>query len=166
MLNLGLLPSEQQTNIALASGVNPGTDIDDVSLETSAVAHVFKGHGNTKVEASRGQRPIEPSDFARLPQLIQFPDSVDATDPAPGKPPRFQYRKSFGLETLVAIFEMRTNRQRFALVTMWVEKSGAFPASRFWTYIQPICSCQYPRQQREDNHDRDQSQYRYNHVGA
>lgn len=166
MLTLGLQPSEQQTNIALASGVNPDTDIDDVSVETSAVAHVFKGHGNTKVEASRGQRPIEPSGFARRPQLIQFPDSVDATDPAPGKPPRFQYRKSFGLETLVAIFELRTNRRRFALVAMWVETSGAFPASTSWTYIQPICSGQYQPQQRKDNHDRDHSQYRYDHVGA
>lgn len=103
--------------------------LQDIAVDAAAVRHAFRRHGDEVVERRRGQRALQATDFGRLPQLVDAPDSVVSAETAPGRGPRLRFARHFGDERLVALFEARTGRRRIMLVTMWVERVGAPPTA-------------------------------------
>ena len=122
---LGLVPEAHLRQMADAGPIRPA--LYDYVVDASAVRHVFARHADAGVEASRGQRVVEPGDFARLAVLLNAPDAIEPAgiDRALGQ--TFRFSKRFGAETLVALFEVRARRRRLALVTMWVETRAGTP---------------------------------------
>lgn len=45
-------------------------------IDSSAINHILKNHGNSKREQARGQIAIDKYDIANLPEIIQNPDTV------------------------------------------------------------------------------------------
>ena len=90
----------------------------DFAIDASAVLHVNRNHGSDASEAKRGQRAVEASDYARLPQMISTPDLVEDAGLSDIARPLVRYTKAFGKETWVAAFEVRNKRKTLALQTL------------------------------------------------
>ena len=86
------------------------------SVDTSAINHVLKKHG-------RDPRPITPDDISQLPRIMESPGAITDHRIERGLH-RIEYTKQYNGE-LIVIEEVRTGRDRLALVTMY--KKGARP---------------------------------------
>ena len=68
----------------LAAAIKEGTGLNleghNVTLRADNVRKIFKSHGNSATEAPRGQRPVEISDFLKIPQVIGEPDGINLSD--------------------------------------------------------------------------------------
>lgn len=124
---LGLVPDLQRQKIFDLVEREDGPSLYDFVVDQSAIRHVLSRHTNAKIEASRGQRIVEPDDFARLGILLNDPDRIDRGDPTLGHPAVIRIEKQFGAERMIAIFEVRPGRRRIALVSMWVEVNAGAP---------------------------------------
>lgn len=122
MKTLGLLTSDQIADVLRLTG-GDATGFDWV-LDPSAIRHILKRHGPGAPEASRGQRPVDYADFARLLALLADPDSIDRAD-GQAPLPRLELRKRFPGGTMTALFELRRKTRRLSLVTMWVARPPA-----------------------------------------
>jgi len=74
--------------------------------------HIADGHGDPAMEGLRGQRPVTPRDYARLPELLNVPERVwlDKKE--------VLFEKSFGDERQIAVFEQLTKRRMLNLKSM------------------------------------------------
>lgn len=123
---LGLLTTRQRAELG-----ELGEDLVgfDFALDRSAVEHIRRKHGEEGRERSRGQRAIVAGDYARLPQLIEKPNSVEVIEPSASGHPQVRYTRRFSDgEQMVAVFEVRRQRRSLALQSMWVRSGGAPPA--------------------------------------
>lgn len=66
---------------ALAAEIMNETGYDlrgkNVTLRADNVRKIFKDHGQERTEAPRGQRPVTVEDFAKIPDVIGNPDSIE-----------------------------------------------------------------------------------------
>lgn len=65
-------------NEALSLNERTGLDLQPGlihSVDSHAIAHIIKNHGNAKTEALRGQLPITAEDVAMIPEIIRSPDT-------------------------------------------------------------------------------------------
>jgi hypothetical protein len=95
----------------------------DYALDKSTVEHVQKKHGDPKVEEKRGQRAVTAQDYARLPDLLNTPDSVEDGGQSDVGAPVLRYAKVFNGELYTAAFEVRKGRKMLALQSLWIRKS-------------------------------------------
>ena len=53
-------------------------DFSDLTHEITSYFenHCIRRHGNTKIEKARGQLPVTPADFDRIPSIVKSPDCV------------------------------------------------------------------------------------------
>lgn len=92
----------------------------DYALDASGIRHVQDGHGNALVEALRGQRAVTAEDYARLPELLNAPDSmVYAGLSKRAKRPLIKAIKLIDGVEYVVIFEVRTGRKMLTLETYY-----------------------------------------------
>lgn len=92
----------------------------DYVVDRSAVRHVMKEHGVEAVERARGQRAVMAADFARLPEILNNPDSVEDAGLSDIGRRSVRLVKTTGDERFTAIFEVRPSRRSLALLTMFV----------------------------------------------
>jgi len=137
--SLGLVTEKLAANIramadaAAKSGLSPTqvksleavTGRFDFSFDVSAVMDTNTQHGNARTELTRGQRAIDPSDYAMLLQVLSAPDSVDfAGAGAITAQPLVRFVKRFkNNEEVQAVFEPRKGRKTMALVTFFVRRA-------------------------------------------
>lgn len=119
---LGLLTVSDAATVKKVSGNDVA--LFDYALDANAIGHVRGTHGDAKAEQSRGQRAVTAADYARLPQMLNAPDSVEDAGLTDIGRPGVKMTKRFGDETLVAIFEVRTGRRMLVPVTMYVRKKN------------------------------------------
>ncbi len=124
---LGLISNVDLSAIFALLGQSQPADLYDFVLGQSAARHIFDRHGNAKIELSRGQRVVSPSDFGLLPLIVSKPDSIRRAKGRSGQAPVVEYSKVINGERHVVLFEVLTRRRRLSLLTMWVEKVGASP---------------------------------------
>lgn len=116
---LGLLTSPQAARVQALKSVDVARF--DYTLDRFGPQHVRDHHGNEAIEARRGQRAVSASDYARLPAVLNTPDAIeDAGSSKSTSRPLVLYRKRFGSEELVAVFELRKQRRMLALETLYI----------------------------------------------
>ena len=123
---LGLVESTQVEDIERASGAKIGVDLYDYIVDESAVRHVMRRHSNAAIETSRGQRAVTPMDFGRVGEVVNDPDLITEGTHPNTQAPVIRMEKQIGTDRFVVLFQMRQQRRRLALLSMWVE-AGASP---------------------------------------
>ena len=116
---ISLISNEQITDLRLA-----GVDITDEwvhSIETSAIIHVKKQHGNSHLELKKGQIAITDDDLKKIPEILDSYDSVKKSD----SPSRSTgntiiiYQKTYEDGTIYYLEEKRDGRKSLAFHTMY-----------------------------------------------
>lgn len=117
---LGLLTSE---DVAQVAAIKDGLEVAgyDYAIDPSTVLKIHKDHGDVATEARRGQRAVTGADYARLPDVLNAPDSIEDAGAAwKTARPVIKITQRFGPEELVTIWEVRGQRKMLALQSMWV----------------------------------------------
>jgi len=94
-------------------------------MDGSAVRHVLNRHGDAATEQSRGQLPIGPDDFDKIPDVIRSPDRIVLGTKTKGKRDQIGYIKRLADGTTLYLEEVRTGRKALATVSM-----RKYPAAR------------------------------------
>jgi GMP synthase (glutamine-hydrolysing) B subunit/GMP synthase (glutamine-hydrolysing) A subunit len=97
-----------------------GFDLHDYqhAIDTSAVRHIFKHHGNEAIEKSRGQIVIKPVDFQKIPEILQSPDVlVFGTISKLGKE-QIVYLKTLEDNSTLYLEEIRNGNKELCTVSM------------------------------------------------
>lgn len=110
---LGLLTARDAAAVKDFKGLD--VSLYDYALDASAIG---------EAEASGGQRAVTAADYARLPQLLNAPDSFEDAGSTNRDRPLVRLSKRFGDETLTAVFEVRDKRRMLVPVTMRIAKNA------------------------------------------
>lgn len=119
---LGLLTARDAEAVKDFKGID--VSLYDYALDASAISHIQRTHGDARSEAARGQRAVTAADYARLPQLLNAPDSFEDAGSTNIGRPLVRISKRFGDENLVAVFEVRDKRRMLVPVTMYMRKKN------------------------------------------
>lgn len=121
-LTLGLLTV---ADVALVESLTKANvQLFDYSLDASSIRHVQDVHGDAKTEVMRGQRAVTAADYARLPELLNTPDSIEYGGISDVGHPIVRITKLIDGEFVTAAFEIRGKRKMLALQSLWI-KAGA-----------------------------------------
>ncbi|WP_316859931.1 hypothetical protein [uncultured Cohaesibacter sp.] len=106
----------------IANIIKEQTGIDvhgfDHTIDAHAIRHIFKRHGNAKVEKSRGQVAITDADIEAIPELLsRATHVVTGLEPWRGRE-RFGYLSESADGRFYYIEEARTGRRQMANVSM------------------------------------------------
>ncbi|MDO8775193.1 MAG: LPD1 domain-containing protein [Burkholderiaceae bacterium] len=88
------------------------------SIDSSAVNHVIKNHGDDTSEARRGQLGITDADFDAIIQALQSPDKVVYGTKTVGRREQIISIKRLTDGQLMVLEEVRTGKEKLALVSM------------------------------------------------
>lgn len=112
---LGRVGSDQVAEIAKLGG--GAVDGFDFVIDAELTAHIKNRHG----PATKEPVPIEPDDFALLPQILSSPDAVvEGEDSALGNLKRVLYRKALNGRLYEAVMEIRGGRKSLYLKSFYV----------------------------------------------
>ena len=115
---MGLLTSGDVSKVKELTGVDVAGF--DYALDKSSVRHILGGHGNEAAEVARGQLPVSPSDFSRLPRLLNAPDKMEAAGASRSTGhPLVKVSGEIDGEEMEAVFELRGKRRMAALITFY-----------------------------------------------
>jgi len=92
----------------------------DFALDSHAVRHINKSHGDQAAEAKRGQRAVTAEDYEMLPLILNSPDTIEDGGKTDAGTPVVRIAKDIFGELYVAAFEVRKGRKMLALQSMWV----------------------------------------------
>jgi len=115
---------------AIEAFMQGGVDVRDYThvIDSSAVRHILKRHGNKQKEQVRGQLPITEDDLTRLPEIIGNPDAVEYAGKTRVGREAVRYAKVLGDEIFV-VEEARTGRKQLAVTSMWkVTRDESMPS--------------------------------------
>lgn len=121
-LTLGLLTVADAAMVESLTKANVG--LFDYSLDASSIRHVQDVHGDAKTEVMRGQRAVTAADYARLPELLNAPDSIEYGGISDVGHPIVRITKLIDGELVTVAFEIRGKRKMLALQSLWI-KAGA-----------------------------------------
>lgn len=112
------LPGDLDGRIPATVRADRDPSLFDFALEPSGVGHIFKTHGQPE-EALRGQRPVTPDDFARLPAILNNASMLE-----PGEETdRFIVRAVIDGEEYFTLWRVMGKRRSFGLLSYWVRKA-------------------------------------------
>lgn len=119
---LGMLTQSQ------VAGVRGFRDLDatrfDFSLTPNEIRHVRKNHGESGIELRRGQRAIDPADFALLPMILEQGSTPAFTAfSRHHQAPVFRIELERDGETFVTLWAYRGRRRTMTLISFYV-RSG------------------------------------------
>jgi len=118
---MGLLTSKDVAQVAqLVKGLD--VSLYDFALDRFAPRHVLKKHGNTKVEAGRGQRSVTAHDFSLITVVLNDPDEIGYSGKSDVGHPVIRYRKRIHDDLYTVTFEVRKKRRMLALQSLWIKK--------------------------------------------
>ena len=95
--------------------------LESVFITDSDIRHIKRKHGNS--EESRGQVAIEPSDFGRIPFVLNEFDTCEHTDTDKLGNKKFLLTKSMG--DTVYLVTIQRGKRKLEIKTMWKRRSGA-----------------------------------------
>lgn len=130
------------TNVSddlLEQAKNAGYDLSGFThdIDSSAVRHARKEHGIPKTEESRGQIPVNNSDFEALPRILDNPDTIDFVGKNKLGRDVIKYTKDMPDNITNYFEEIRNGQKTLSGDTLYKHKKGgrtaadaAFPTSK------------------------------------
>lgn len=100
-----------------------GLDVEgyEFVLDESGVNHVRGHHGNDAKERKQGQRGVVDDDFAKIPEVLNDPDSIEPAEFSVNGKPLVRYSKEIDGETYSVVLEYRSKKKRLAVQTMYIK---------------------------------------------
>ncbi|MER2492325.1 LPD38 domain-containing protein [Catenovulum sediminis] len=98
--------------------INQSVDGYKHVVDTSAINHTFRKHGNQSTEEKRGQIAVTEKDFNRIPEIVANPDEITNAGKDDLGNQLIRYRKAFN-GTTYYVEEVRSKRKELAMKTMW-----------------------------------------------
>lgn len=92
-------------------------------IDSFGVRHSIKHHGNAKKEEARGQLAITDADFAKIPEIVQSPDSIESAGKDRTGNPLIRYKKRFN-GTTYYVEEVRKKRGELVSKTLWKTRTA------------------------------------------
>lgn len=116
---LGMARSDHASriNAALGSEAVDGKGFD-FSLDVQFARHIRSKHG----PGSKDDTPLDPADFAVLPQLVSDPDEIRRGDFDEGDLPSVVLRKAVGGNVYEAVFVVRGGKHSLVLQTFYIAR--------------------------------------------
>jgi len=110
-------------NLAQLISENTGVELSGYNLALSSdnVRKVFSDHGDEAIEALRGQRAIQESDFLLARDVITSPDSVVLSETTRDGKPVLEFSKHTG-DRFVAITVVSDKHMDLSILTMYAGK--------------------------------------------
>jgi len=118
-LTMGLLTADDAAAVQAAKGTAVAGY--DYAVDSSAVRHIQAKHGSA-AEELRGQKPVAAGDFARVPLIVNDPDTIEDAGMSDIGRPVVRYVKTIDKTQYTAVFEIRGGRGMLALISLWVNK--------------------------------------------
>ena len=119
---LGMLTRPQVTSVGQFRNLDASRF--DFSLTPNEIRHVRRNHGESGIELRRGQRAIEPGDFALLPTIIEEgSEPVFTSFSRHHQAPVFRIEWRRGSERFVTLWAFRGRRRTMTLISFYV-RSG------------------------------------------
>ncbi len=87
-------------------------------VDDQHIAHASRRHGSARTEMQRGQFPLEPNDYWRLPRILGDPDTIDPGESGRRGGPAVIITKSIGKARYRVVVELRMRRRQIAFVSM------------------------------------------------
>jgi SPP1 gp7 family putative phage head morphogenesis protein len=96
-------------------------------LDHDRVRHIAAQHGNQAREAARGQRAVQPEDYARLPDVLRRASAVRRPErrQTSGGAPLLELDAELDGERWTLILEARRKQAEVAVYSMWVRPARA-----------------------------------------
>ena len=88
-------------------------------IDTSAIRHIEKRHGDARTEAAHGQVAVSDTDFELIPEILSAPDHVILGLKNNRHQDIIGYVKTFADGKTVYLEEVRTGRRTLAAQSMW-----------------------------------------------
>lgn len=124
--SIGLIGSNQAEQVTEASGIKVGGM--DLRMTREGIVHIRNTHGDDASEALRGQRGVRPEDFARLPQIVDAPETIELRpDRSKSNEVLVAFSRTFDGERFTATFAINRRRGSLTLKTLFISRrqSGA-----------------------------------------
>lgn len=106
--------------VAAMSDHLPDT-LESVFITDSDIRHIKRKHSTNEEE--RGQVAIEPSDFGRIPTVLNEFDTCEYTDTDKLGNKKFLLTKSVG--DIMHLVTVQCGKRKLEIKTMWKKRSGA-----------------------------------------
>lgn len=106
--------------VAKAIKDTTGLDVSGYShsVDAFAIRHIFKGHGDAKKEAARGQLPITDADILSIPQVIENATHVVTGMVGRRKQAIIGYLSTAADGSILYVEEARVGKRRLAAISM------------------------------------------------
>ena len=117
-INIGI---DVGTRLVAAMAEHLPEVLENVFITDSDIRHIKRKHGNS--EEGRGQVAIEPSDFGRIPFVLNEFDTCEHTDTDKLGNKKFLLTKSTG--DTVYLVTIQRGKRKLEIKTMWKRRSGA-----------------------------------------
>lgn len=103
--------------------IKPVNGIDvkgyDFVIDSSVVGHIRAKHGNDAAQRLQGQRGVQADDYAKIPEVLNDPDTITPSEFSGRGLPLIAYTKEIGGEKYTVVMEYR--KKRLALQTMYIK---------------------------------------------
>lgn len=108
--------------LAAAAVDVPGLSGLALALSHDRVRHIMAGHGPEAMESARGQRAINPEDFAALPAVLEGATSVEQGTPSttPSGSQLIRVRAQRGGELWEIVLEVQRKQRLLVPYTLWI----------------------------------------------
>ena len=115
---LGLLTRAQAAEVERQRGIDATRF--DFSLSPDELRHIRAGHGSAEAELARGQRAVDPADFARLPAILMGGEPRFVGRSTRHNQPVFEIARAIGGEIHVTRWEYWRRRRTLTLISYFI----------------------------------------------
>ncbi len=92
-------------------------------LDTTGIKHIFRKHGNKKIEQARGQIAVNEDDILKIIDIINDYETISYGGKTKMQLNALKYEKCISGIKYICIFEIRTGRKKLVLKTLYKQKN-------------------------------------------
>ncbi len=109
------------SRLVVAMSEHLSSALENVFITDSDIRHIKRKHGTNEEE--RGQVAVKPSDFGRIPTVLNEFDTCEHTDTDKLGNKKFLLTKNMG--HTVYLVTIQRGKRKLEIKTMWKRRSGA-----------------------------------------
>lgn len=116
--SLGMVPSDDLARVEALIGKS--VPRSDYRITSDFIRHTFAKHSDEAIERSRKQRPVTAADFARLPDLLNSPDTIANPGKSRAGETVVTYVRKFGSEIFNLVVVVNRRNEVLSLKTLYI----------------------------------------------